>query len=97
MARADIFKKGWRFTVETSLIKETKNYWYYDIKCAYLKWGCNCPKIIGYENLQDERPVDWRGWIKIKKTSNNEDVDWQQIYNHFVKRFSGHEIAFVRF
>lgn len=36
--KADIFRPGWRFTVETFMVKKTKNYWYYDIRCAYLKW-----------------------------------------------------------
>ena len=35
---ADIFKKGWKFKIITTLIKKTSNYWYYDIKCAYLKY-----------------------------------------------------------
>ena len=97
MKKADIFKTGWRFTVETSLVKESKNFWYYDIKCAYLKYWHNFPVIISYERLQNERPVAERGWVKIKKTSSNEDVDWKQIYNHFKNRFKTQEIEFIRF
>ena len=97
MKQADIFKKGWRFTVETFCVKETKNYWYYDIRCAYLKRWENTPEVIGYEYLQDERPVEWRWLIKIKKTSDREEDDWNQIYNHFQKRFEWHEMKFIRF
>ena len=53
-----IFRKGWKFTVETSLVKKTKNFRYYDIKCAYLEYGHNTPEIISYETLQDEWKVD---------------------------------------
>lgn len=78
------------------MVKETKNYWYYDIRCAYLKWWQNTPEVIGYEYLQEERPVK-DGLCKIKKTSNVEDVDWKQIYNHFKKRFPDNEMKFIRF
>lgn len=97
MEKADIFRKGWKFTVETSLIKETKNYWFYDIKCAYLIYWKNTPEIIGYERLQDEWKVSWRWRCMIKKTSDREEDDWEQIYNHFAKRFKWHEIRFIRF
>lgn len=97
MKKAKIFRKWWRFLVETSLVKESKNYWYYDIKCSYLEWGNGFPAVISYEGLQNERPVDGRGWIKIKKTSNNEDTDRKQIYNHFINRFKEQEIKFIRF
>ena len=96
MKKADIFRPGWRFTVETFMVKETKNYWYYDIRCAYLKRNHNTPVVISYEDLQDERPVK-DGLCKIKKTSNLESDDWKQIYDHFKKRFPDNEISFVRF
>ena len=94
---ADIFRPGWRFTVETYPVKETKKFWYYDIRCAYLKRNHNTPVVIGYEDLQDEWKVTGRGLVKIKKTSTIEDVDWEQIREHFKKRFPDNEIRFVRF
>lgn len=45
------------FTVTTYLVKETKNFWYYDIRLAFMKEGQNCPQVIGYEDMQNERPV----------------------------------------
>ncbi len=94
--KADIFKPGWRFTVETFMVKETKNYWYYDIRCAYLKWWENTPEVISYEDLQNEWEVK-DGLCKIKKTSSREDDDWVQIYDHFRKRFPDNELKFIRF
>ena len=96
MKKADIFKPGWRFTVETFMVKKTKNYWYYDIRCAYLKWGQNVPEVISYEGLHDEWKVK-DGLCKIKRTSDREDVDWKQIYEHFRKRFPDNELKFIRF
>lgn len=92
-----IFRKGWKFTVETSLVKKTKNFRYYDIKCAYLEYWHNTPEIIGYESLQNEWKVDWRWWCKIPNKTDSENSDWEQIYSHFKKRFKGHEIRFIRF
>ena len=97
MKQAEIFKKGWRFTVETSLIKETKNYWFYDVKCAYLKYWSNFPEIISYENLQDEFKVSKEWFIKVKKTCSKEQKDWEQIYNHFKNNFKEQEFQFIRF
>lgn len=94
--KADIFRPGWRFTVETFMVKKTKNYWYYDIRCAYLKWNHNTPEVISYEDLQDERPVK-DGLCKIKRTAYYEDADWKQIYDHFKKRFPDNELKFIRF
>ena len=78
------------------MVRKTKNYWYYDIRCAYLEYWHNTPQVISYEDLQNERPV--KDWLcKIKRTSDREDDDWKQIYNHFAKRFEWHEMKFIRF
>lgn len=97
MNNSKIFKKGWRFTVETSLIKHTKNYWYYDIKVAYMEYWKNFPVIESYEKMQDEREVDDWWFIKIPKKSWIEDKDWKQIYNHFANRFKEQEFEFIKF
>ena len=96
MKKADIFKKGWKFTVITSLIKEEDDYWLYDIKCAYLKYWSSFPEVIGYEDLQDEFETQY-WFIKVKKISWNEEEDWEQIIKHFEKNFKEQEIQFIRF
>lgn len=96
MEQAKIFQKGWRFSVETSLIKETKNYRIYDVKVVYMEYGNNHPVIKSYENLQDEFDVTENWFIKVKKTWK-EEKDWEQIYNHFKNRFKEQEIVFYRF
>lgn len=65
-----------------------------------MKKGQDCPQVIGYEDMQNERPVTWRWLIKIKKTSSVEDTDWnKQIYAHFVNKYSWkwRKIAFIKF
>lgn len=95
--KSNIFKKGWRFTVETSLVKQTKNYWYYDIKVAYMEYWNNFPVIESYEQMQDEWKVDEWWFIKIPKKSWREDKDWEQIYEHFKNRFKEQEFVFIKF
>ena len=85
-------------TVETYMVKETKNYWYYDIRIAE-NWDL-FPEVRSYESEQDVRPVTDKWLIKIKKTSNIEDEDWRKfIYGHFVTKFAekGRKIKFIRF
>jgi hypothetical protein len=80
------------------MVRETKNYWYYDIRIAE-NWD-HFPDVRGYEYLQDVRPVTNKWLIKIKKTSDVEDVDWRKfIYGHFASKYGEkwRKIRFIRF